>query len=262
VTAVCVDWQLHACLGDVEALHFYRAENVNPVLKVQNMRVTSRVKHALSYLWEPKQSNRPAHSNKAQTTNTQTSKHTITQSKASALRLWCTISKRQPQLTKYPSTQPVPSYFSTPLEQHRTDACRSKQRFEVCLRRMICIILAAGVGSRLETELESDESLRGLPRALLPVNGKPLLDYWWASLSKTREISSIYVVTSAAKYKHFERWGSARGLPLRNLINTGATSRETQQGAAKDLDVSSAVCPAWSAKLALVCMYVCMYVCM
>lgn len=40
---------------------------------------------------------------------------------------------------------------------------------------MICIILVAGVGNLLEAELLHDEKLRGVPRALLPVAGKPMV---------------------------------------------------------------------------------------
>jgi NDP-sugar pyrophosphorylase family protein len=59
---------------------------------------------------------------------------------------------------------------------------------------MICVLLVAGVEVPLERDLAEDERLRGIPRALLPVGGVPMLDYWWASLLSTREVTSVYLV--------------------------------------------------------------------
>lgn len=42
--------------------------------------------------------------------------------------------------------------------------------------KMLCILLVAGLDTPLETELLQNETLRGLPRALLPVAGKPIID--------------------------------------------------------------------------------------
>mmetsp|Transcript_7178 Transcript_7178/g.11439 ORF Transcript_7178/g.11439 Transcript_7178/m.11439 type:complete len:644 (+) Transcript_7178:323-2254(+) len=103
---------------------------------------------------------------------------------------------------------------------------------------MLCVILAAGVGNSLEKELQADAQLRGIPRALLPVGGRPMLSYWWDSITTTREISHVYLVCNASHYKHFERWATANGLPVCNVVNNGATSRENSLGAAKDLQLA------------------------
>lgn len=102
---------------------------------------------------------------------------------------------------------------------------------------MICIILVAGVGNLLEAELLHDEKLRGVPRALLPVAGKPMLSWWWDTIMTTREITSVYLVCNASNYKPFERWATANGLPASNVINNGASSVQNALGAARDLEL-------------------------
>ncbi|GBG24365.1 Glucuronokinase 1 [Hondaea fermentalgiana] len=103
---------------------------------------------------------------------------------------------------------------------------------------MICVLLVAGVGNSLEEELLSDEKLRGIPRALLPVAGKPMLSWWWSSIMTTREIVSVYLVCNASNYKPFERWATANGLPASNVVNNGVTSAENALGAARDLELA------------------------
>jgi len=100
---------------------------------------------------------------------------------------------------------------------------------------MLCVLLAAGVGNSLESELVHDEQLRGIPRALLPVGGRPMLSWWLHSLMASREILSVYLVCSAASYKHFERWATAVGLPVHNVVNNGVSSPENAMGAGRDL---------------------------
>jgi glucuronokinase len=95
---------------------------------------------------------------------------------------------------------------------------------------MICIILVATVDSALELDLagsnitDGPAFANGAPKALLHVAGVSMLDHWWGIVTKQRSISQIYLVSSAAKYKHFERWATARGLPVANVINDGVTS--------------------------------------
>ena len=62
----------------------------------------------------------------------------------------------------------------------------------------ICIVLAAGF-SKVEKELEdaNGDDLAGLPKALLPVAGKPMLDHWWEYLFQNRLISDIFLVSNA-----------------------------------------------------------------
>eukprot|EP00124_Ichthyophonus_hoferi_P002995 Ihof_evm1s233 gene=Ihof_evmTU1s233 len=109
---------------------------------------------------------------------------------------------------------------------------------------MLCIILVAGHGTRLEDEIARDTSgkydhLLSIPKALLPVppTGKPILTLWWTSLRKHQLFSEVYLVTNANKYKHYERWATANDFPIENIINDGTTSRERELGAVGDLEL-------------------------
>lgn len=52
------------------------------------------------------------------------------------------------------------------------------------------------------------------------------------------QISQVYLVTNADKYKHYERWATARGFPRENVINDGTTSNTGGLGALADLDLA------------------------
>jgi len=103
------------------------------------------------------------------------------------------------------------------------------------------IILAAGYGTRLEKEIRADQSgnfdeLRGLPKPLLPVGGKALIDYWIDDLSSCSDlISNTYIVTNALFHKHFEEWAKRRGFPLKNIVRDGTTTNPNRLGAIGDL---------------------------
>ncbi|CAH1796088.1 unnamed protein product [Owenia fusiformis] len=106
---------------------------------------------------------------------------------------------------------------------------------------MICIILVAGHGTLLESEIRTDKDyvhLAGIPKALLPgVGGKRILDYWWETI-KTRQIfSEVYLVTNADKYKHYERWATASDFPVANIVNDGTTTLANSIGAVADVDL-------------------------
>ena len=78
--------------------------------------------------------------------------------------------------------------------------------------------------------------LQGLPKALLPITGgKRVLDYWWGAIEKLRQINDVYLVTNAKHFKHFERWATARGIPVSHVVNDGSTMRSTGLGACRDL---------------------------
>ncbi|XP_016119951.1 uncharacterized protein [Sinocyclocheilus grahami] len=68
---------------------------------------------------------------------------------------------------------------------------------------MICILLVAGHGTILETQIKSDVTglyahLTGVPKALLPgVGGKKILDFWWETVNTRQLFSEVYLVTNA-----------------------------------------------------------------
>lgn len=47
----------------------------------------------------------------------------------------------------------------------------------------------------------------------------------------------MLLVTNADKFKHFERWASAAGFPLSNVINDGTTLPTNALGAVGDLEL-------------------------
>jgi len=70
----------------------------------------------------------------------------------------------------------------------------------------------------------------GLPKALLPVGGRPLLDYWVSSFARNG-IASVHVVCNDQHYAHFRRWAESRSFPLDHLFNDGSSSNEERKGA-------------------------------
>ncbi|XP_072548243.1 glucuronokinase with putative uridyl pyrophosphorylase [Salminus brasiliensis] len=109
---------------------------------------------------------------------------------------------------------------------------------------MICILLVAGHGTVLETEIKNDVTglyghLAGVPKALLPgVGGKKILDFWWETVNTRQLFSEVYLVTNADKYKHYERWATANDFPVENVVNDGSTTLEDRLGAVADLELA------------------------
>ncbi|CAL8350698.1 unnamed protein product [Lota lota] len=109
---------------------------------------------------------------------------------------------------------------------------------------MICILLVAGHGTLLETQIKNDDTglyghLAGVPKALLPgIGGKKVLDFWWETVNTRQLFTEVYLVTNADKYKHFERWATANDFPVENVINDGSTMLEDRLGAVADLQLA------------------------
>ncbi|KAM6959254.1 glucuronokinase with putative uridyl pyrophosphorylase [Aplochiton taeniatus] len=108
---------------------------------------------------------------------------------------------------------------------------------------MICILLVAGHGTLLETQIKNDLTglyghLAGVPKALLPgVGGRKILDFWWEAVNMRQLFSAVYLVTNADKYKHYERWATANDFPVENVVNDGSTTLEGRLGAVADLEL-------------------------
>ncbi|XP_069391182.1 glucuronokinase with putative uridyl pyrophosphorylase [Paralichthys olivaceus] len=109
---------------------------------------------------------------------------------------------------------------------------------------MICILLVAGHGTVLETQIKNDDTglyshLAGVPKALLPgTGGKKILDFWWETVNMRQLFSEVYLVTNADKYKHYERWATANDFPVENVVNDGSTTLEDRLGAVADLELA------------------------
>ena len=95
-----------------------------------------------------------------------------------------------------------------------------------------CVILCAGYGTRL------GELTRDCPKPLLPVAGRPMVEY---ILEKLREagVRSGVLVTNHRFYQHFVRWASAGlGEMELQIVDDGTTSNEDRLGAIGDLDLA------------------------
>ena len=98
------------------------------------------------------------------------------------------------------------------------------------------VILCAGYGTRMYPLTKNQ------PKPLLPVGGKPALDYLIEQIMTLDGINDIYVVTNDRFYKNFIDWQAKWDEPMKrmdksiHLINDGSTSNENRLGVAKDLD--------------------------
>ena len=91
---------------------------------------------------------------------------------------------------------------------------------------MKAIILAAGYATRLRP-LTDD-----FPKPLLPVGGRPMLDWIVERIEEVEEIDGIHVVTNARYSGSFERWAEGRGI---HVHDDGTTSNEDRLGAVGDM---------------------------
>ncbi len=96
---------------------------------------------------------------------------------------------------------------------------------------MIAVILAAGYGTRLYPLAEKD------PKALLPVNGKPILRYL---LDKLEELSlglkQVILVSNHKFADKFQKWLEAEKFPIPwKMLDDGSTSEENRLGSIGDL---------------------------
>jgi glucose-1-phosphate thymidylyltransferase len=91
---------------------------------------------------------------------------------------------------------------------------------------MKAVILCAGYATRLYP------LTLNTPKALLDVNGKPLLSHIIENLSSISEIDKIYVVTNDKFYNHFSDW--AKGNKTIEVINDNTKTNETRLGGVGD----------------------------
>src|SRR5438477_5510363 len=98
---------------------------------------------------------------------------------------------------------------------------------------MKVIILAAGYATRLYPLTLAQ------PKPLLPVAGKPMIEYVLDNLAPIGGIDRIYVVTNAKFAAQFQRWADdyrANKQPLDfTIVNDGSTDDSSKLGAIGDL---------------------------
>uniref|UniRef100_A0A8C9QRX5 Glucuronokinase with putative uridyl pyrophosphorylase n=1 Tax=Scleropages formosus TaxID=113540 RepID=A0A8C9QRX5_SCLFO len=107
---------------------------------------------------------------------------------------------------------------------------------------VLCLIIVVGVA--FSYNFWNDVTglyghLAGVPKALLPgIGGRKVLDFWWETVNTRQLFSEVYLVTNADKYKHYERWATANGFPVENVVNDGTTTLEGRLGAVADLELA------------------------
>lgn len=99
---------------------------------------------------------------------------------------------------------------------------------------MNVVILAAGYGTRM------GELAQNLPKALLPIGGKSILEHLIEKLSTIDEIRKYYIVTNRKFISCFEKWQydfrkRRDGHFSVELLNDGTTRNENRLGAVRDL---------------------------
>jgi len=103
---------------------------------------------------------------------------------------------------------------------------------------MDAVVLAAGYATRLYP------LTLNTPKALLPIGGKPILDYIVDKIYETGEIEKIAIISNDKFYGQFAGWlrayvsgapggGGARG--GLSVVNDGTASEQTRRGAIGDI---------------------------
>lgn len=93
---------------------------------------------------------------------------------------------------------------------------------------MKCIILAAGYATRLYPLTEN------FPKPLLPVSGKPILDWLIDDLESVGGIDGYVVVSNHKFAGHFEKWAKEKQCRIA-VVDDGTSTNETRLGAVKDI---------------------------
>lgn len=95
---------------------------------------------------------------------------------------------------------------------------------------MKAIILAAGYATRLYP-LTRDRA-----KALLPIGGKPMIDYIVEQMDTVAELDEIYVVTNSRFAAQFREWaGQVKSRAAVTILDDGTTCDENRLGAIGDI---------------------------
>lgn len=95
---------------------------------------------------------------------------------------------------------------------------------------MKAIILVAGYATRLYPLTINT------PKALLPINKKPIIDYIMEQIDTIPQIDEVFVVSNHKFADQFEAWANAHTTKkLVNVIDDGTDTEETRRGAIGDI---------------------------
>lgn len=96
---------------------------------------------------------------------------------------------------------------------------------------MKAIVLAAGYATRLYPLTENQ------PKALLPVSGKPIMDYIVDQIEKVKEIDSVIIVSNKKFYSNFLQWSKMRKTRLEiTILDDQSTDDVNKLGAVGDIN--------------------------
>jgi len=96
---------------------------------------------------------------------------------------------------------------------------------------MKAIILTAGYATRMYPLTLNQ------PKALLPLGGKPVIDYIINQVNTLPDVNEIIVISNHKFYRHFEKWVEAvkSVIPI-SLLNDGSTNEDDRLGAIGDIN--------------------------
>ncbi len=95
---------------------------------------------------------------------------------------------------------------------------------------MHAVVLAAGYATRLRPLTDT------VAKPLLPLAGRPMLDYLAEKIDEVGEVEALHVVTNSRFAPDFEAWAQARSGRLRVRVHDDGTSSNTDRlGAIGDL---------------------------
>lgn len=95
---------------------------------------------------------------------------------------------------------------------------------------MQCILLAAGYATRLYPLTEN------MPKALLKLGNKTILDMVVDKLDEVEEVERIYIVTNNKFFGHFSEWSKSYNGPKKvSVLNDHTTDNSNRLGAIGDL---------------------------
>lgn len=94
--------------------------------------------------------------------------------------------------------------------------------------RRIAILLCAGYGTRMGSLTAQT------PKPLLPVAGKPILDYLVEQLLEFEDLEAVHLVTNRIYVEPFRRWAEPRRRGI-EVHDDGSTTNADRRGAVGDL---------------------------
>ena len=93
---------------------------------------------------------------------------------------------------------------------------------------MKCLILAAGYATRLYPLTEN------FPKPLLPVQGKPILDWLIDDIDSLGAVDEYVVISNHKFAHHFDAWAQGKAQKI-TVVDDGTESNETRLGAVCDV---------------------------